>query len=161
MHHHYDDIISRIPEPPKWWDEYAVPRYITFGPDETADIYADQCALIEIECQGCGALFLVAWSQSRITWGRNEDGTAWARDAKPFDPQMYHYGDPPNSGCCAAGPTMNSIPRRVMEFWKRHDPKYTGPKDGHNVVLDMKYFDWVRVPELEVEIKCEWADERS
>ena len=27
------------------------------------------------------------------------------------------YGDPPNIGCCPAGPTMNSVPRRVLEYW--------------------------------------------
>lgn len=54
-----------------------------------------------------------------------------------------HYGDPPNIHCCAAGPTMNSIPIRVLEYWSRENP----------------LLDWQRDPALEVEITPEWASE--
>ena len=134
MNHHYADIRSRITEPPQWWDEHAVPRYVPFSPKETANIYARECALIEIACQGCGALFNVAWSRSNHDIGQNEDGTCWVKESKPFDPQRFHYGDPPNAGCCPAGPTMNSEPKRVLESWRKDWP------------------DWVRQPEKEGEI---------
>ena len=54
-----------------------------------------------------------------------------------------HYGDPPDMHCCPAGPTMNSVPIRVLEFWLYGD----------------KAMKWTRVPDLEREIKCGWDDE--
>ena len=30
----------------------------------------------------------------------------------------FHYGDPPPH-CCPSGATMNSVPRAVLEFWRR------------------------------------------
>jgi hypothetical protein len=53
MHNYYKDIISKIPEEPQWFDEEAVPRYCPFTPDKLANIYADECALVLIQCQGC------------------------------------------------------------------------------------------------------------
>lgn len=131
----YRDILDRIDEKPRWWDEHAVPRYCPFSPDEAANIYASQVALVQIECQGCGELFLVAFS-----WC-STDG---ARGARPLSERIadLHYGDPPNAGCCAAGPTMNSIPRRVVEFWDA----------GHAV-------SWRRRTQLEKAIRCDWADD--
>lgn len=131
MNHHYKDIRDRIAETPQWWDEHAVPRYCAFTPNQVADIYAVEVALIEIACQNCGALFNVAWSRSVHRIGWNEDGTVYVKESEPFDPQRFHYGDPPNAGCCDAGPTMNSIPRRVLESWRRS-------------------FEWIRQPDKEV-----------
>jgi hypothetical protein len=59
MHQHYEDILSRIAEPPRWFDEDGVPRYCEFAPDRIANIYADECALLAIECQSCARPFLV------------------------------------------------------------------------------------------------------
>lgn len=142
MHHHYSDIRSRIAEAPKWWDEQAVPRYCDFGPDETADIYVKECALVEIKCQSCGTPFRVAFSWNDHEFWHGEDKV----HVKLIPPmtlervKQLHYGDPPNAGCCDSGPTMNSEPQRVLEFWRKDD-----------------HFKWVRVPELEVAIDCEWA----
>jgi hypothetical protein len=137
MHTSYQDIRSRIPIQPLWWDEQAVPRYDPFTPYLLADIYAIEAALMEIECQGCGHKFLVAFSVDRIQMALGEVPTTG------IDVQALHYGDPPNVGCCDVGATMNSIPRRVVEFWRRDvAPLYT---------------EWVRVPELEVEIDADWA----
>ena len=36
MHHHYADIRDRLGTP-LWWDEYGVPRYCEFGPNEGAN----------------------------------------------------------------------------------------------------------------------------
>lgn len=31
-----------------------------------------------------------------------------------------YYGDPPNIGCCPSGPTMNSIPVKIVEYWSKN-----------------------------------------
>lgn len=133
MNHHYDDIRSRIDEEPRWWDEYAVPRYCDPAPRRVANIYAREVAFVGIECQSCGERFTVAFSYS--PWPHRE----------PLSERIdtLHYGDPPNVGCCAAGATMNSVPIRVLQFWRRGKPKVS---------------DWVweRVPELEVDLTAPW-----
>lgn len=138
MHQHYADITSRIAEPPKWFDECATPRYCDFAPDEVANIYAREVVLAEIACQGCGALFLVAFSQTFPFDFRT--GKLVPSLADKVRDHSLHYGDPPNTGCCGAGPTMNSEPRRVVEFWRQ----------AHAL-------DWTRVPELEVPIRADWC----
>ena len=60
MLQHYEDILSRIAEPPRWFDEQGVPRYCEFAPDRIANIHAQECALLAIECQSCGRPFIVA-----------------------------------------------------------------------------------------------------
>ena len=57
MLQHYEDIFSRIAEPPRWFDEQGVPRYCEFAPDRIANIHAQECALLAIECQSCGRPF--------------------------------------------------------------------------------------------------------
>ena len=149
MNHHYKDILSRIPDPPRWFDENATPRWDDFNPYSVADIYADQVALMLISCQSCDTMFDVAFSarDNQYDW---EPEAGW-KDAEfdvqrgetraddivscrmVFRPQpsladlaasgRLHYGDPPNVGCCAAGPTENSVPREILEFWQRNrDP---------------------------------------
>lgn len=132
MNHHYNDIINKL-GPPLFWDECAVPRYCDFGPNETANIYAREVALLEIACQDCGQLFKVVVSWSETDWPSE-------RLSNLVENNEIHYGDPPNDGCCLAGPTMNSVPKRVIEFWQK------------------RKFEWVRVSELEREIKVDWAD---
>lgn len=104
MNHNYKCIRDRITDPILWWDERAVPRYDPFSPERVANIYACQAALVEISCQSCGYIFSVAFS--------------WEY---PDDPETLmanlHYGDPPNIGCCPAGPSMSARTRRVLEFW--------------------------------------------
>jgi hypothetical protein len=113
MHHHYADITDKLGEP-RWWDEHAVPRYCEFGPREAADIYAREVALVEIACQDCARRFLVCFSagpSAAVYGGRSSL-------KEQIDDNTLHYGDPPNYGCCPAGPTMNSYPVRVVEFWE-------------------------------------------
>lgn len=142
MNHHYKDIIERINEKPKWWDEHAVPRYCEFSPNETADIYSDMVALVRIQCQSCGTPFKVCFSQGasdRIDIQIGQFRPDWSLRESIIN-KTIHYGDPPNA-CpefCAAGATMNSIPIKVLEFWERSSSPY----------------DWVRVPELEI-----WLDD--
>lgn len=152
MHHHYNDIRSRIPEPPTWWDEHAVPRYGPFRPDATADIYADEVALVEIACQNCGQRFPVAFTTSRServmrvamrgfapvdVKAIDAAGREAADDtlAKAIRGGWLHYGDPPNA-CCASGATMNCDDLRVLEYWHKPDR-----------------FTWVRDTSLEIKIE--------
>jgi hypothetical protein len=107
MHASYDDIISRISAAPTWFDEYAVPRFCEFSPTHSVNISSDEVALAEIECQGCGRVFRVAFSQVNVP-----SGTV----AEAIVAKMLHYGDPPNVECCGTGPVTNSIPRRVLEY---------------------------------------------
>jgi len=138
MHASYDDIISRIAEKPTWWDENGTPRYGAFAPDACPDIYASDVVLLEIGCQDCDRHFRVEmhygpWQRMYGTMSLE----AAVRDG------VIHYGDPPSHGCEGAGDTMNSIPHRVLEFW-RHEA-----------------FDWKRVPELEVDCFPEWAKDEE
>ena len=126
MNNHYADIRDRIPEPPKWWDEHAVPRYCAFAPGRQADSYADRVALVEIACQNCGERFLVAMSES-VARSIFTDGYDLCLD---ITAGTLHYGDPPNIGCCPSGPSMNCNDLQVVEFWRREagewsrDPQY-------------------------------------
>lgn len=127
VNHDYADIRNKLSEP-EWWDECAVPRYCDFGPRQKANIYAIEVCLLLIECQGCGQEFEVCMSADE----------RYSLSAQ-IDANILHYGDPPNTRCCPAGPTMNSVPRKVLEFWRRDR------------------FDFERVPDLEREIDCGWA----
>jgi len=129
MNHHYADIRDKLGVP-LWWDEHAVPRYCEFSPDVNANIYATEVVLLEIRCQDCGERFRVAMSWD--VWDRVQGYPTLAEQIKNGE---IHYGDPPNVGCCPAGPTMNSIPLRVLEYWERE------PLD-----------EWHRFAEYEVEI---------
>ena len=146
----YADIRSRITEEPKWWDEEGVPRYCTFTPDETANIYAKEVALVDIACQSCGHRFDVAFS-----WGSTEWVAGVPRVHEPLTPEdaaHLHYGDPPNISCCPSGPTMNCDDLRVKEFWRKGGKEFTAPDPTHpemSVCLP-GYFDWRRIPENEV-----------
>lgn len=127
MHHHYKDIRDRIAEPPKWFDEEAVPRYCDFSPNQKASIYADEVALVLIACQVCERRFKVALSRSSFHSCPTIE--AYIRDGS------LHYGDPPNVECCPAGATMNCDDLKVLEYWRLN-------RQGG--------YEWERVPELEV-----------
>lgn len=139
MNHDYRDIRSKIAEEPQWFDENAVPRYMPFSPYLLSNIYAREGALVEIACQVCQTRFKVAFSRSSSM----DDIRAQALGHKPclladqIVAKTIHYGDPPNVGCCPAGPTMNSDPLRVLEYWRR---------DGTTNL------NWRREPALEVDI---------
>ena len=138
MNHHYNDIRTRIDEPPVWFDERAVPRYCCFAPGETANIYCNETALVVIACQACGERFNVCFSQSRIDigWILRYGAEPQPTLADKIRDGSIHYGDPPNTDCCAAGATMNCDDLRVLEYWYR----------------DEVGFGWKRDASLEVEI---------
>ncbi len=136
MKNSYDDIRAAAGEP-LWWDENGVPRYAEFSTDHLANIYAHEAALAEITCQGCGKPFQVAFSRSSLDRKRSL--------REEIETKELHYGDPPNEGCCLAGPTMNSEPRRVIQYWWR-------AFFGH----DLR---WQRDERLEIDIKPDWVGE--
>lgn len=112
MHHHYADITKKLGTP-IWWDEYAVPRYCDFAPNEVANIYAREVALVKIECQNCRHPFPVAFSGDSFPF---PEGKKTLKQA--IKEGILHYGDPPHLPCCPAGPTMNCLDIRVIEFWE-------------------------------------------
>lgn len=127
MHNSYDDIRQLAGSAaPLWYDENGVPRYCRHHPHASPDIYAREVVLLRIACQGCGAKFDV-----QMTWGPMDLFKLRPDDpAGPHDPAtpalanairngQIHYGDPPNAGCCASGPTMNCNDLRVLEYWRQ------------------------------------------
>lgn len=137
MHGSYEDITDVMGEP-RWWDENGCPRYCGFGTQRLANIYAVESCLVLIECQSCGREFKTAFSRSRY------DVALHGSLADLIRHRTLHYGDPPNTSCCPTGPTMNSIPIRVLEYWSGRD-------------ADGRLTDPVRVHELELPIVPDWA----
>jgi len=121
MNHYYQDILSRIKEPPQWWDEHAVPRFCRFSPQKIADIYASECALMRILCQSCGTPFKVA-----VSWYQHSGRASLSSE---FQHGTVYYGDPPNIACCPSGPTMSSVHDRVLQFWTRANKARTWTRD--------------------------------
>ena len=154
----YDDILSRIPEEPVWFDEHAVPRYCVFHPSKVANAYADEVALAEVTCQSCARLFRVAFA-ARAPATHAKDEWPAGPIGRAIREKTLHYGDPPNVWCCQAGPTENSEPRRVIQYWRQGDPKYVGDAEhGGRVITDPKaYFTWTRYPEFEIDICPDWV----
>jgi hypothetical protein len=134
----YHDIRSRCAEAPRWFDEHAVPRYVEFAPSHAASIYAKEAVLVRIECQACRHEFDVCFTHAGLSLMR---GARPPISAAILDGTL-DYGDPPNVECCPAGPTMTSVPKRVLQYWRRTTS-----------------FDWERVARLEVDISAEWADD--
>lgn len=114
------DMANFIGREVEWYGIHGEPRFTTFNP-RAATVYADQCALVEIACQNCGQLFPVA-----AEWHNFSSFHILTKLPNPdlrqqFADGSWHYGDPPNTSCCPAGPTMNSEPRRLLQFWERDD----------------------------------------
>lgn len=142
MNHHYSDLRALSPHDPLWFDEHAVPRFCEFSPDQTANIYASEAVLFVVECQNCCREFHVCMSWC---WSdRTRSGKPMPSLSEQVRNRSLHYGDPPNVECCPAGPTMNSVPRLVLEFWSRTGGDRT----------------WRRAPELEgADMDPDWARE--
>ena len=127
----YSDIISRIIEPPLWWNAHGVPRWCEFAPIESANSLAREVVLIQIACQGCGQAL-----DEELNWSehsRRHNGERLEPLSSPARLKEFHYRDPPDAGCCLVGPTMNWIDLRILQFWTRGFGK------------------WERCPELELE----------
>lgn len=134
MKESYEDITSSIEKKPLWWDENGTPRYWTFDPNITPDVYAREAVLMLVRCQNCGTEFDVSLTSSALEYS----GGPKPHLDDLIRSGMIHYGDPPNTFCCPPGASMNSIPVKVLQYWKRD-------RDA--------FFGWKRVTELEVEIE--------
>ena len=119
MKENYEDILSRITEVPKWFDQNGVPRYDEFHPRYCPNIYASRVILLKIACQACGKLFNVEMHYSD-----------WYTGANLVHPSRWHYGDPPIHDC--VGDSMNCEDIEVLQVWARD-----------------ALSDWVRCPHLE------------
>lgn len=151
MHQNYSDITILTKAPPKWHDENGVPRYCDFHPDQIANIYASEAVLAVIECQRCQTEFRVAFSeinQRHKLWDQAQrQRISFLSDL--ISNRSLHYGDPPNTDCCDAGPSMNSVPVSVEEYWFKPFIKITQPGES---ISDPSMMNWVRDPNFEVSI---------
>ncbi|HUB94795.1 MAG TPA: hypothetical protein VL993_02700 [Stellaceae bacterium] len=151
MFNHYADILSRIAEPPKWWDEQGVPRYCAFGPDAIANIYAHECVLLAIECSGCGQTIIAALDDHQANNVLRVPGkeTPRRKIADLIRAGELDCGDPPNVGCCRGGPSTGALTRRVLQYWARYQDSY-GPLGSIRFVRGS--FDWQRDRSLELPV---------
>ncbi len=73
--------------------------------------------LLRISCQNCDHEFDVCMSMGP---------TDFIHKRPPLADQIrngsIHYGDPPNVGCCPAGPTMNCNDLQVLQYWRMASP---------------------------------------
>jgi hypothetical protein len=157
----YRDILDRIPEKPRWFDEHAVPRFCEFSPDKCADIYCSEVVLAEIECQNCGEIYRVAFSDGiyRMNFSDEEANEKFGGLRDEIIGRTLRYGDPPNA-CCGAGAFESSIPRRVLEYWRCHHPQYLDAEDPRKIADSVAYFEWRRDQSLEIDITPDWAKDR-
>lgn len=146
----YHDIISRISEPPLWYDERGVPRYEYFNPYLTG-VYTKQAILAEVGCQHCRRTFLI---------GEGWDGYDWNEDVPEkttLDERVsrWGFGDPPRHGCI--GDTMSAYEIRILEAWeqlpmKERLERWARKNEGE----DVGSLDWMRRPDLEISIIPPW-----
>ena len=150
MHHDYSDITNLTDASPKWYDENGVPRYCNFHPDHLAYNYAAEAALVLIECQACKTKFHVAFSELNLKhklWDESQKKrVAFLSDL--ISDRTLHYGDPPNTHCCSTGPTMNSIPISVIEYWVK---PYIRAETG-KPIRDPSLMNWKREKDFELPI---------
>jgi len=150
MHHDYSDIRNLTDADPNWFDENGVPRYCNFHPEHMANIYAAEAVLACIECQACKTQFHVAFSelnQKHKLWDENQ-GKRVAFLSDLIVARALHYGDPPNIRCCDAGPSMNSVPVTVIEYWVK---PYIREETGRQI-RDPSLLNWTREKDFEQSI---------
>ena len=142
MKAYYGDIISRIADKPLWFTETGVPRYEPFDERQLDNIYATEAALVEIACQGCDTRFHVGICRDKMEIHEGKDIASQIRN------KSYHYGDPPNMGCCPSGASMNSEPVKVLIYMANSHKEYV---DEKGIITDIvKYWEWRRDPEFEI-----------
>jgi hypothetical protein len=123
----YEDLFALTTVEPTFFQKGGVPRWGTFEPGRSTDVYAVEAATMEISCQGCDARF-------HVLMERRSHGEPKTLAERILDGSI-HYGDPPNVGCCPSGPSMNSEPVRILGYWSRSD------------------WQWKRDPSLEIEMR--------
>lgn len=134
----YYDILELTEKEPLWHDEHGVPRFAPFAPELVSDIYAEEVALLDLQCQSCGRHMQCAVSWSQLSAIADRQDPEKATLARRLRSGMADYGDPPcwhkgESQC--SGSTMTAIEYRVLQFWRRD-----------------KTTNWVRVTELEIDL---------
>jgi len=130
MFQEYSDITQRIAEPPMWWDENGVPRYIEFAPYRAANIYAIEVVLLDIACSCCLNRFQAALSGQGGA-AHDEKGRSLADNIRSGE---IDYCDPPNYGNCRDGPSTGCFNLHVLQYWRRQDG----------------WRDWIRDSSLEI-----------
>jgi hypothetical protein len=128
----YRDILSLTEKEPLWWDYNGTPRFEPFHPDLCPNIYADEVALLLIECAGCQKTFQVEVHSVEHRLLRLSS-VMLGLDGALLPP---YYGDPPRHDGCG-GATMQSDTVGVLEFWYKSD--------------DTR--DWKRRPDLEIALR--------
>jgi len=103
----YNDITDKLGAP-QWWDDNGTPRYCEPHPVHAPCIYAREVLFYVIKCQACQTAFTVCITGKIF---QEKELLEYIKD------HGIHYGDPPNFGCCAAGPTMSSDSIRVVSYW--------------------------------------------
>ena len=113
MRYYYKYIIDKCGEP-KWFDEYAVPRYEPMHPKNVANIYSNAVIFSLVACQNCGKQFKVTFSQSHL-----EELNMGKDIIKEEKMGMLYWGDPPHTACCPGGPAMTANYIDTLEIWKK------------------------------------------
>lgn len=108
MHVSYEDILSRIPENPIWWAG-AVPRYCPFEP-HLLSVYADEAALIRIECQPGDVFLNIGIHGPSIYYPLGIRHEFWARG-------IIDVGDPPVTGDSRIILSHGVIEKELLELW--------------------------------------------
>lgn len=103
MYPDYEDIISRIAEPPSWWS-HGVPRYGDFHPSH-ATIYGSVVVLLEIGSFD-REVYRVAYAYDDVAQAESD-----AREG------FFQADDPPNYRTIYS--SMLAHQYRVLEFWVR------------------------------------------
>jgi hypothetical protein len=112
MHPRYDDITSRISEPPRWWFN-GVPRYKHFEPDDLS-VSPEQVALARVACQGCETEFLIG-VEKKPSCQTDALAELYSGDLNVGDPPRHDHPD----GSRCAGETMGAVQIEVIEAWER------------------------------------------
>lgn len=117
MNRSYEDLMALTSVKPSFFQKDGVPRWGAFQPGTSTDVYAVEAVIMEISCQSCDGRF-------HVLMERRSHGEPTTLAQRIADGSI-HYGDPPNVGCCPGGPSMNSEPVRILEYWSRERMDWT------------------------------------
>jgi len=125
------DLADKTGDKPKWFDTNGVPRFCDFHPKYSPNIYAEEVVLLKIACQGCSHQFDVELNVDLFEHVQNKNFEKFS-----LRPKDIYYGDPPNIGCCPAGPTMSSISLYVVEFWINENFTWVRHSEFENLEIE-------------------------
>lgn len=116
MRYCYEDILERA-GPPKWFDEFGVPRYCVFRPENVANVFACEAALVCVACRECCQTFNVAFSRPNLSPVRSSS------IAEDITDLRLTYGTPPNVKCCSKGAFVSSVALCSLEYWRKSNSR--------------------------------------